>query len=304
MAWLWQNDDEFEKWIRPKALNPVPHIDRINRQSAFENLSAMVEARLNLQSHYSHLLKLTNKQDGASAPRFGALCSTALDIAYAGEDLLLYHPRLAKSPWADDFLNEKNLFHHWQHEERRNNLDRKLLALSRATEKLLDGFNELEKADRGFLEEATSLPEDVNRDFIAARNLFTCGFDEAGTILAARGLEGLLRTIALRRKIKLDNRGRVTFAAEADLNDLIEVFFQLRWKKTNARVIGVEQKNLLHYLRAQRNAGAHPRLEVTEKKSDAREIAQILARTAASVWSILASNSRAQLANLTIQRSW
>jgi hypothetical protein len=117
-----------------------------------------------------------------------------------------------------------------------------------------------------------------------------------------RGLEGVLRKIADARKIRLDVKGKTTLASEADLYDLIEAMYQIRWKTKGSRLITPATKALLHYLRTLRNGAAHASL-VNKPVASPRETAAVVSQIANRLWSEV-SATRARLAPTTIQKTW
>lgn len=153
-----------------------------------------------------------------------------------------------------------------------------------------------------FLVKGLDLPDELESDFRLARNLFSVGFDDIGVLIAGRGLEGVLRNIARVRKILVVDRGKQVPAHELDLNDLVEAIYHLRWKATSERLISIETRNLLHYLRSLRNAGAHSQTKSSRLISP-RETAIIFVQTANQLWKN-ARNTHARLTETTIQRTW
>src|SRR6185437_14073582 len=128
-----------------------------------------------------------------------------------------------------------------------------------------------------------------------ARNLFSVGFDEVGLLIAGRGLEGVLLEIADVRKISIDVKGKISPAGEADIYDLIEAMFHVRWITNKNRLITQETKTLLHYLRILRNSGAHAR--TNRQVVSPREKAVVVAETANRLWNDV-SSKRARLTSV------
>jgi hypothetical protein len=142
----------------------------------------------------------------------------------------------------------------------------------------------------------------LEADFRLARNLFSLGFDDVGLLIAGRGLEGVLRKIANIRKILLESKGKTAPAAEADLHDLIETMYQLRWKTKGTRLISPEAKALLHYLRTLRNNGAHP-VAGSRSAVNLREKAVLVAETANRLWNEV-SKTKARLHPAVVPKTW
>jgi hypothetical protein len=128
------------------------------------------------------------------------------------------------------------------------------------------------------------------------------GFDDVGLLIAGRGLEGVVRKVAEVRKIFLEAKGKTILAYDADLHDLIEVMFHVRWKTKGTRLITSETKALLHYVRILRNSGAHPS-RTAKSAANPRETATVIAETANRLWNEV-STTRARLAPTTVQKTW
>ena len=141
-----------------------------------------------------------------------------IELVHAGEALLLHHKRLAVSRAAYGFLHQHDVLEHW---ERYNEvrLSREIDQMVVDTHELLRGYRELLDTDERFLLEDLRLPDDLQADFRLARNLFSIGLDDVGLFMAGRGLEGVLRRIAAKRKIVLESKGRTTPVSETDLHD-------------------------------------------------------------------------------------
>jgi hypothetical protein len=180
---------------------------------------------------------------------------------------------------------------------------REIAQLTEDVDTLITGLRELKAKDDSFLMDELELPPDLVVDFRTARNLFSVGFEEAGVLLAGRGLEGVLRRIALTRKVSPRRKGKDTPAAEADLHDLIELVFRIRWKFSGERLISPETRALLHFLRTLRNSGAHAPAGERTPTFNPRETATLVATVAGHLWK-KASSTRARFADLVVERDW
>lgn len=225
-----------------------------------------------------------------------------MDAVYAGEELLLYHKKLAKSKAAYSFLHQHSLPDHWHRYAETRRITREIIQFTSDVDELLRGYEAMAEAEDQFIVGSIDLPAVLERDFRLARNLFSVGFDEVGLLIAGRGLEGVLRRIAEVRNISLEVKGRAVPASETDLHDLIETMYQLRWKTKRTRLISAETKALLHYLRALRNSGAHAG-PGGRSVVNAREKAALVAETANRLWSEV-SETRARLHPTAVQKTW
>jgi hypothetical protein len=217
--------------------------------------------------------------------------------------LLLYHKRLAKGRAAYGFLHSHDLLEHWDRYQQTGRLPKEIDQLVADTDELMNGYYAFREADESFLVDDLDLPPDLEADFRLARNLFSVGFDEVGLAMAGRGLEGVLRKLADVRQITLDTKGKSLPASEADIYDLIETIWQLRWKTKKTRLITSETKALLHYLRSLRNRGAHAPPTGTRRIVSPRESAAVVAETANQLWNEVAT-TRARLAATNVQKTW
>jgi hypothetical protein len=171
------------------------------------------------------------------------------------------------------------------------------------TAELIEGWLEIERADEDFLTHSVDFPLEIEAEFRTSRNLFSVGLDELGVFVAGRGLESVLRRIAKMRKIEIIRKNQIEAAFEADFFDLIEAMARIQWKRTGARLISVQTKALLHYLRALRNTGAHPTPQGTKTTFAHRELAKLITETASQIWRDL-SQTRAHFTSASITRTW
>lgn len=225
-----------------------------------------------------------------------------IEAIHAGEELLLYHRRLAISEASYGFLHQHTVLDHWDRYKRTDRIAFEIEQLVKEIRRLLDGYEQIAREDERFITDNLDIPPELERDFRLSRDLFSVGFDETGLLVAGRGLEGVLRQIARNRRILIEARGKVFPASEADLHDLIETMSVIRWKVKGVPLISRDTKALLHYLRTIRNSGAHPSRDDLGTES-LRETASVVANTATRIWKSV-SSSRARLSPTTVQKSW
>jgi hypothetical protein len=308
MAWLWASWEEYVDAVRPAAFDSPGRFRGAQRDSWFEAECHLWEAvrRLTEATRALHSLGFTGA-DHESPPDDESVIDRAepivLDAIFAGEELLLYHKRLAKSEAAYGFLHQHEILQHWDRYQRSGRIAGEIHQLMSDIGELLNGYQEFVQAEELFIVGHLDLPTSLESDFRLARNLFSVGFDEVGLLIAGRGLEGVLRKIADVRKIALEVKGKASPASEADVYDLIEAMSRVRWKTSRTRVITPETKALLHYLRSLRNSGAHASGHGKLSLIGPRETATVIAETANRLWNEI-SGTRARLDRLTVQKTW
>jgi hypothetical protein len=307
MAWLWKSWDEYVRRVQPVAFDKPGYVRLAERDSLFEVDGRLRDAKRELDEGTQSLRKLGfagRKHD--KPPNDPAILGQAQrlvwEAVYAAEELLLYHRRLAESDASYGFLHQHDILKCWGRYSKTGRIFLEVQQLVQDIDCLLEGYEELVQVDEKFVTGDIDLPESLEVEFRTARNLFSIGLDEIGLLIAGRGMEGVLREIALKRKIVLQMGNRTSPAHEADFFDLIEIMFHLRWKKSGTRLISPDTKNLLHYLRAIRNSGAHAS-RAPKRMSSPREMAVVIARNATELWNE-ASGTRAQLVPTTVQKSW
>jgi hypothetical protein len=306
MAWLWDSWEEYVKAVRPRFVRPG--LLRIShREPWFETESHLFSAVRKLQEAASSLstLGFTGNDRGrilGNAANSSEARQFVMEALYAGEELLVYHKRLALSDAADGFLHQNDFMEHWDRYEKTGRIGSEIHQLVPDLNELLEGFQEFAQREERFILGDVDLPDQLEADFRLARNLFSVGFDEVALLIAGRGLEGVLRKIADAKKIRLDVKGKTTPASEADLYDLIEAMYQIRWKTKGTRLITPETKALLHYLRTLRNSAAHASL-MNKAMASPRETAAVVAQTANRLWAEV-STTRSRLAPTTVQKTW
>jgi hypothetical protein len=278
MAWLWRDDAEYREGICPAQRDRGQPVRLTHRETWFSLLAHLGEAASNLQRTIDDLRQLGF---GTAKPLTDrALLDQARpltwDLVRAGETLLLYHKRLALSDHAYDFLHAHEVDKHWDRYAESDRVFSEVSDLVDAAEKLLEGYHQLQAEDERFLDHL-ELPSELLADFVLCRNLFSVGLDELGVFAAGRGFEGVLRTIAKRRKI-VTTKGLA--AAEASLAELIECFARLQLAGGRP-LIEKDTRSLLDYARNSRNATAHPH---GRKRQTARQLADVIASEAQHLW--------------------
>jgi len=249
MAWLWNSWEEYVAAVNPVAVQGSSDRVRLSHtDSRSLTKHSLYEAVRELKENALELKKLGFKGREISTPAHNpAIVSKAFvlvqDAVYAGEELLLYHKRLAQSRAAYGFLHQQLLINEWERYAKTHRITREINQLVSDMDKLLQDYDSLVEEDRELLVYGNELPDPLKDDFCLARDLFSVGFDEVGLMIAGRGEEGVLRKIA-------DFRSGATISGPPKNFDLIEAMFR-------DGVISKDTKALLHYLRELRNSEAH-----------------------------------------------
>ena len=308
MALHWSSWESFVDHTHPSMLKSPDLLSSLASQSTFITIIQLEDSRRRLDESLQRLSTL-----GYADPRvIGHPLSRrvleegyniALHVIRAGEELLLNHERLARSDAAYGFLHQNDLPKHWQRYLHEGNPSYEIYRLYQDASALLDGFTKLIDEDQRLLVAGLQLPADLDADFRTARSLFSLGFDEVGLLVASRGLERVLRQVAKARRITIESKNAESPAWDADLYDLIEVLFRVRWKASNEHLIDAQSKALLHYLRSRRNVAAHPSSRESMGTLAPREAAIIAARTAQSLWAAV-SATRALLSPRSVKKTW
>jgi hypothetical protein len=305
MVWLWSSWDEYVSNIDPQCVTSRGILRQAQRESSFEVVQRLFKAAATLERSISglHALGFRGGEDGNDLSVNADVYRHVEDLLYAGEELLLFHKRLALSAAAYDFACCRDVLQRWDRNLGTPRAAEEINELVRAIRTLMDGFFAITKGDTELLVGDLELPEDLESDFRLARNLFSVGFDDVAALISGRGLEGVLREIARRRKMLIVIKGVTEPAAEVDLHDLIEVLYRVRWKASGKRLISSQTRGLLQYLRTVRNTHAHASSGSTLAESDPRETAIILSRTANRLWKD-ATATRARLVPTTVPKNW
>jgi hypothetical protein len=307
MAWLWDSWEEYVEIVHPTAVDSPQRVHISQMDSWFETEHSLYKADRELEEKSHALSQLGFGGSDDAAPAYdqalvGQAYPLVMDAVYAGEELLLYHKRLAKSKAAYGFLHQHTLPDHWNRYAQTRRIVREISQFMSDVDELLRGFEAMAEAEDEFIVGSLDLPDTLDADFRLARNLFSVGFDQVGLLMAGRGLEGVLRRIADLRNISLEVKGKPMPASDTDLHDLIETMYQLHWKTKRTRLISAETKALLHYLRALRNSGAHPG-DGARSAVNLREKAVLVAETANRLWNEV-SKTKARLHPAVVQKTW
>jgi hypothetical protein len=307
VAWLWDSYEEFRNNVNPVMIDHEGPLRAARFETLCEQQAKIGKALAELDETRTKLGKLGFTDDPPREDRdnLGEAHSLCLEAAYAGEELLLYHRRLALSRSSYNFCHQKDIVEHenWDRYSATNRIFHEIAKLVEAVDELVQGYHDLVTLDSEYLSIDRDFPDAVLVDFRLARDLLSVGADEIGLLIAGRGLEGVLRHIAKDRRVILEDRGKAAPASEVDFYHLIEAFGRLRWRGTGVPLLDKDAVALLHYLRSIRNAGAHPVVGGGRKNESAREIAKVTVEKAGSLWKD-ASKAGARLVSTKVKRTW
>lgn len=266
----------------------------------------MFEAVAELEHAFRELLSLgfdeRNRRLRPADKQLAHVKGLCEGLIRAAEELLLLHKPLATSMDAYGFLHSNELLEHWDRYGV-NRLPFEINQLLDDTHTLLNGYRQSIDRNEDFLVGDLRLPPPLGQDFRTARDLFSVGLDDAGLLIAGRGLEGVVRSVARKRKIQIQRKNeKMTALAGARFIEVIDGMAQLCWKQSGHRVMGPETTALLHFLRNIRNGGAHPVAETRKLATSSLDTARLVGQTATHLWEEIGC-SRRILKSATVQLS-
>jgi hypothetical protein len=301
MPWLWASFEEYKERVQPVNRDSPTSMRVAHNESWYLSQLQLTDAVHELREATDRLRALgfgDNRSTGLNQKKLAEARELVLGTVIAGETVLLYNKRLALSSEAYGFLHGKD------YAERLSTCGTwEINQLVKDAEELLAGIQRQIVEDQGFLLINLDLPKDLLPDFQLAQNLFSVGFDEVGLLIAGRGLEGVLQSIAKTKGLKLNARGKESPAHEADFSDLIEVMYRARWSKDEVRLIDADTRSLLQFLRTMRNSGAHPRHPEQREGRSYRQTAEVVVATVNRIWHDT-KRPRARLQTKVIVRDW
>ena len=308
MTWIWPSWEGFVETVNPFLLvSQGAHLAAL-RASKFENLQQLMQAVTEFRAALDLLdaLGFRGQLHEISHAEFVETERTheaVTRLVRAGEDLLFRHHRLAKTDHAYGYLHQHGILRHWPRFDKNGTLPYEVTQLVRDAKVLLRGFEQIAREDEGFLLAELDLPDELAADFCLARDLFSVGFDRTGLLISGRGLEGVLRGLSDMHELTLATGGKETPLSTVGLFDLIEGMHHCRHAGSGERLIDHETRQLLHYLRSARNAGAHLPSTGGTVPGSPRDLAALVAKVATQIWG---TNGHLDdgLRNTVIQKSW
>jgi hypothetical protein len=306
----WRSFEEFSEWVTPQCVNRgLFHHN--TRRSLLHRITDLRENADEMDEAIKDLRELgydgdhaapesASKRSDFAPPQSHGIC---LHICHCGEELLMYSKGLTMTHEAYDFLHAKALLEQWQRYDGSHRIHGEINELLDAAQTLLLGYRRtVDNSDEFLLDQLdVDLPEELERDFVTARDQFSVGLEESAFFSAGRGLEGVLRAVARKKQVTIESRGVSKPASEEDFHDLIECLSRARWKADKTPLIDGRIKSLLHHLRASRNAAAHPSMFPVDENW--RALATLVASHAGRLWK-LAGRRYAGLVEKKILRVW
>lgn len=290
----------------PTDHDPTGRFRHASQATELDQLKELLEAHRALERVNSALSRFEfEKKIHTSALDAATLHQTrnlVIEAVYAGEALLMLHKRLALTESSHGFLYSHDILDHWDRYVEIGRVPYEVDRLTKDVQQLLEGYERLLREDERFLISNLDLPEELESDFLLARNVFSIGLDDIGLFLAGRGLEKVLRRIAKDRKIETVVNKKQKPADQIEFYNLIEVLSRVHWKVLKTPLIAKDVKHLLHFLREIRNRGAH-RGETVASIEGAREKAMVVASTANKLWNEVYGN-RTKLDPLAVAKDW
>jgi hypothetical protein len=302
MTWRWNSWEELQDAVDPPEIITEGLFRIAQNETRFAAVCKLHEAQNDLAETLRSIQRILLRSDAPTEADLAEIELLVEEALAAGAMMFLYHKGITTSPAAYGFLHQTNLPEHWDRYVAANRILYEIERLVSDAEVLLDGYRSMDTSAHRFLGDL-DLPPELASDFREARCLFSVGFDDVGLLVAGRGLEGVLRSLAARQKLVLEIRGKPTPAREADFFDIIEVFWHTRWKRTGNRLITPETKALLHYLRTLRNGGAHASVGQDRHSVNPRQTGTVVAETATRLWHEVAK-PRTRLETRTVPKTW
>lgn len=148
MAWLWSSWEEFVDAVAPKSADSPGLLGLAKHNPWFETEQSLFEAVREVKSALQSLYDLGYKGDDHSRPPDDPIViekanGFVIDLIHAGEELLLYHKRLAKNKAAYGFLHSHDLCEHWERYSATRRIAREIDQLVKDTDELLQGYQEM-----------------------------------------------------------------------------------------------------------------------------------------------------------------
>ncbi len=283
-TWRWESAEKFLQHVRPIEHAPKNAVRAARHWTGLKRVMEFCRAVNGLEISYQELKRIASI--AAKPPtkpytenEFQEVLAKACQIVQQGEYALAYCKPLAETKGGQEFIERKDVFEHLPRYQKQSWGSAKsgTMDLLRATEVLMQSIHDFWETDESFLNYVLDLPDDLKTDFVAARDVMSLGFTEAGLIYAGRGLEGVVRRIASDHNL-LPSKPieRARFA------EILTALEGKRFSTSRRLVIDEQTKHRLHLSRAMRNHSAHP--DSQRETEGYREEAILMARKANELW--------------------
>jgi hypothetical protein len=283
-TWRWESNEEFAQHVHPIEHSPKNAVRVARNWTGLKRILEFCRAVNGLEIAYHELKRIASvaakpPTKPYSQDEFRDVWAAACQIVCQGEYALAYCKPLAETKGGEDFIERKSVFEQFPRYQKETWGSAKsgTTELLRATEELMKAIQEFWETDDSFLKNVPSLPDDLKTDFVAARDVMSLGFTEAGLIYAGRGLEGVVRRIATDHNLFPSKAiERVRFA------EILTALETKRFSNDRKLVIDEQTKHRLHLSRAMRNHSAHP--DSQRDSQGYREEAILMAQKANELW--------------------
>jgi hypothetical protein len=283
-TWHWESEEAFKEHVHPIELAPKNAVRVARNWTGLKRMLEFCRAVNGFEIAYHELERIANV--AANPPttpytedEFRDVWAAALHIVCQGEYALAYCKPLAETKGGEEFIERKSVFEQFPRYQKEpwGSAKSGTMDLLRAADELMQAIHDFWGTDDSFLKYVPDLPDDLKADFVAARDVMSLGFTEAGLIYSGRGLEGVVRRIANDHNLfpgKAIERAR--FA------EILTALEAKRFSNDRKLVIDEQTKHRLHLSRAMRNHSAHP--DPQRGLQGYREEAILMARKANELW--------------------
>jgi len=151
MAWLWDSWEEYVDVVHPVAVES-PHRVRLSQEDSwFKAEHSLYKTAGKLEKNLRALGQLGFGGCNAAAPAHDQVLveqayPLVMEAVYAGEELLLYHRRLAKSKAAYGFLHQHSLPDHWNRYAKTHRIIIEINQFVSDVDELISGFEAMVEA--------------------------------------------------------------------------------------------------------------------------------------------------------------
>jgi hypothetical protein len=282
--WHWESTETFREYVHPIEHAPGNAVHVARSYTGFERVVKFCRVVCELESACSELERIISiaahpPTSPFSEDQFDEVWTAAHHIVSSGEYALAYCKPLAKTKGGEEFIERKHIFEQLPRYQAQSWGSCKSWTVDflQTTKQFLEAIHDFLETEKTFLDHVPDLPEDLKIDFVAARDVMSLGYDEAGLIYAGRGLEGVVRRIAQDHKVipgKAVERLR--------LAEILTTLEAKRFSHNQSLVIDEQTKQLLQLSRVMRNHSAHPNSQ--RGSQGFREGAILMAQKANELW--------------------
>lgn len=282
--WHWESTEAYTEHIKPIEHGPKNAVHAAKSYTALKRVWSYCKAVHDLEEACAELKRIA---DIAAYPpispftedQFDQVWNAACRIVSNGEYIFAYCKALAETKGGEEFIERKHIFEELPRYQKESwgSCKSWTIDLLRATEEFLKSIYDFWATEESFLNHVPDLPEDLKMDFVAARDVMSLGFDEAGLIYAGRGLEGVVRQIAKKHNVIPSKPvERLRFF------DILAALEKKKFSHDQSLVIDEQMRHRLQLSRVTRNHSAHPNSQ--QGALGMREDAILMAKKANELW--------------------